>query len=318
MAQKKQTKPNYAYFNGRIVPFAEATVSVMSHAFNYGTGVFGGLRGYWNEEEGELFLFRPNDHFERLRQSASLIRIEVPHSAQELTNILRELLRTEGYRQNCYIRPLAYKSSELIGVRLHDVEDAFTMFALPFGQYVDNEEGLHVCFSAWRRVDDNAIPARGKITGAYANSALIKSDALLAGYDEALVLTQEGHLSEGSAANVFMVRRGELVTPPISADLLEGITRRSIIQLAQERLNLPVVEREIDRTEVYLADELFMCGTGVQMAAITRVEHRAIGSGQMGPVTQRLRDLFFRVVRGQEPQYRDWLLPVYASEPVRH
>lgn len=318
MAQKKQTKPNYAYFNGRIVPFAEATVSVMSHAFNYGTGVFGGLRGYWNEEEEELFLFRPNDHFERLRQSASLIRIEVPHSAQELTSILRELLRTEGYRQNCYIRPLAYKSSELIGVRLHDVEDAFTMFALPFGQYVDNEEGLHVCFSAWRRVDDNAIPARGKITGAYANSALIKSDALLAGYDEALVLTQEGHLSEGSAANVFMVRRGELVTPPISADLLEGITRRSIIQLAQERLNLPVVEREIDRTEVYLADELFMCGTGVQMAAITRVEHRAIGSGQMGPVTQRLRDLFFRVVRGQEPQYRDWLLPVYASEPVRH
>lgn len=316
MAQKKQTKPNYAYFNGRIVPFAEATVSVMSHAFNYGTGVFGGLRGYWNEEEEELFLFRPNDHFERLRQSASLIRIEVPHSAQELTNILRELLRTEGYRQNCYIRPLAYKSSELIGVRLHDVEDAFTMFALPFGQYVDNEEGLHVCFSAWRRVDDNAIPARGKITGAYANSALIKSDALLAGYDEALVLTQEGHLSEGSAANVFMVRRGELVTPPISADLLEGITRRSIIQLAQERLNLPVVEREIDRTEVYLADELFMCGTGVQMAAITRVEHRAIGTGQMGPVTQRLRDLFFRVVRGQEPQYRDWLLPVYAKEPV--
>lgn len=318
MAPKKQTKPNYAYFNGRIVPFAEATVSVMSHAFNYGTGVFGGLRGYWNEEEEELFLFRPNDHFERLRQSASLIRIEVPHSAQELTNILRELLRTEGYRQNCYIRPLAYKASEMIGVRLHDVEDAFTMFALPFGQYVDNEEGLHVCFSAWRRVDDNAIPARGKITGAYANSALIKSDALLAGYDEALVLTQEGHLSEGSAANVFMVRRGELVTPPISADLLEGITRRSIIQLAQERLNLPVVEREIDRTEVYLADELFMCGTGVQMAAITRVEHRAIGSGQMGPITQRLRDLFFRVVRGQEPQYRDWLLPVYASEPVRH
>lgn len=316
MAPKKQTKPNYAYFNGRIVPFAEATVSVMSHAFNYGTGVFGGLRGYWNEEEEELFLFRPNDHFERLRQSASLIRIEVPHSAQELTNILRELLRTEGYRQNCYIRPLAYKASEMIGVRLHDVEDAFTMFALPFGQYVDNEEGLHVCFSAWRRVDDNAIPARGKITGAYANSALIKSDALLAGYDEALVLTQEGHLSEGSAANVFMVRRGELVTPPISADLLEGITRRSIIQLAQERLNLPVVEREIDRTEVYLADELFMCGTGVQMAAITRVEHRAIGSGQMGPITQRLRDLFFRVVRGQEPQYRDWLLPVYASEPV--
>jgi branched-chain amino acid aminotransferase len=317
MSRKPQTKPKFAFFNGEIVPFEQATISVMSHAFNYGTGVFGGLRGYWNAQQEELFLFRPMDHFERLRQSAGLIRIAVPQSPAELTEILRQLLRAEGYRENCYVRPVAYKSTEMIGVRLHDVEDALTMFALPFGQYVDNEEGLHVGFSAWRRVDDNAIPARGKITGAYANGALIKSDAILAGYDEALVLTQQGHLSEGSAANVFMIRGGQLITPPISADLLEGITRRSIIQLAQEVLEIPVVEREIDRTEVYIADELFMCGTGVQVAAITRVEHRPIGKGVMGPITQQLRDLYFRVVSGQEPTYRHWLTPVYAPEPVR-
>ncbi|MCU0512318.1 MAG: branched-chain amino acid transaminase [Anaerolineae bacterium] len=312
-----QTLPRYAYFNGTIVPFEQATVSVMTHALNYGTAVFGGLRGYWNEAEEQLFLFRPDDHFERLIQSASLLRMTLPHTPASLTETLRTLLQQEGYRENCYVRPLAYKASVMIGVRLHDVDDAFTMFALPFGQYVDNEEGLHVGFSAWRRVDDNAIPARGKIAGAYANSSLIKSDALLAGYDEALVLTQDGHLSESSAANVLLVRRGQLITPPVSADLLEGITRRTVLQLAQEELGLTVVERQIDRSEIYLADELLLCGTGVQIAAVTRVEHRRIGSGDMGSITRRLRDLYFDVVTGRVPRYRHWLTPVYRRETVQ-
>lgn len=312
-----QTLPRYAYFNGTIVPFEQATVSVMTHALNYGTAVFGGLRGYWNEAEEQLFLFRPDDHFERLIQSASLLRMALPHTPASLTETLRTLLQQEGYRENCYVRPLAYKASVMIGVRLHDVDDAFTMFALPFGQYVDNEEGLHVGFSAWRRVDDNAIPARGKIAGAYANSSLIKSDALLAGYDEALVLTQDGHLSESSAANVLLVRRGQLITPPVSADLLEGITRRTVLQLAQEELGLTVVERQIDRSEIYLADELLLCGTGVQIAAVTRVEHRRIGSGDMGSITRRLRDLYFDVVTGRVPRYRHWLTPVYRRETVQ-
>lgn len=309
-------KPKFAYFDGVIVPFEQATVSVMSHALNYGTAVFGGLRGYWNADEEQMFVFRPMDHFERLIQSASLIRIAIDKSAAELTEILRELLQREAYRENCYIRPLAYKSSELIGVRLHGVDDALTIFALPFGSYVAKEEGLHVHFSAWRRVDDNAIPARGKIAGAYANSALVKTDAVLSGYDEALVLTDDGHLSEGSAANVMIVRRGQLITPPVYADLLEGITRRSLIQLAREVLNLEVVERPIDRTEIYLADEIFMCGTGMQVAAITQVEHRPIGSGVMGPITTELRDLYFDVVSGRVPAYRHWLTPVYSDERI--
>lgn len=315
MAQ--QGKPKFAFFDGRIVPLEDAKIGVMTHAFNYGTGVFGGLRAYWNDDEGELFIFRPTDHFERLIQSAGLMRIALPWSAQQLTDILRDLLATEGFHENVYIRPLAYKSTEMIGVRLHDVDDAFTMFALPFGRYVENEEGLHVGFSAWRRVDDNAIPARGKVTGAYANSALIKTDAQLAGYDEALVLNNDGHVSEASAANIFMVRKGVVYTPPVESNVLEGIVRRSLIELMREELGLTVVERNIDRTEIYIADELFLCGTGVQVAAITRVEHRLIARGGMGEITNRLRDLFFDVVSGRVAAYRHWLTPVYHREAVQ-
>ncbi len=311
-----QGRPTYAFFNGKIVPMAEAQVSVMTHAFNYGTGVFGGLRGYWNADEAQLFIFRPLDHFERFIQSANLLRIQVPYSCEELIDILTDLLRKENFRENCYIRPIAYKSTEMIGVRLHDVEDALTMFALPFGAYIPNEDGAHVCFSAWRRVDDNAIPARGKIIGAYANSALAKSDAILAGYDEALVLNQEGHVTEASAANLFIVRRGVVYTPPAQSDVLEGIVRRTAIQLMRNDLGLEVVERDIDRTEVYVADEVFLCGTGVQIAAVTRVEHRPIGTGRMGSLTRQLRDLFFDVVAGRVAKYHEWLTPVYMPETV--
>ncbi len=307
----QQTQPKYAFFRGEIVPFEQATVSIMTHALNYGTGVFGGLRGYWNEEEEQLFIFRPHDHFKRLIQSAHIMRMKVKHTPEALTDILAELLRKEQYREICYIRPLVYKSQEVIGVRLHDIEDDITIFAIPFGRYISNEEGIHVCFSAWRRIDDNAIPARGKVTGAYANSALIKSDAILAGYDEALVLNENGHVSEASAANVFMVRKGVVYTPPVNANVLEGIVRRSIIELMRKELGLKVIEREIDRTEIYICDELFLCGTGVQIAAITQIEHRPIGDGAMGTVTKQVRDLFFDVVAGRVAAYRHWLHPVY-------
>jgi len=311
-----QQKPKFAFFDGRIVPFEDAKVSVMTHALNYGTGVFGGLRAYWNADEEQLFIFRPHDHFERFLQSASLIRIALPYTAEDLVDTLAELLRHEGFRENCYIRPLAYKSTEMIGVRLHDVDDAVTMFAVPFGSYIPNENGAHVCFSAWRRVDDNAIPARGKITGAYANSALIKSDAVMAGFDEALVLNQEGHVTEASAANIFLVRRGVVYTPPPQSDVLEGIVRRTIIEIMRDDLGLEVVERDIDRTEVYVADEVLLCGTGVQVASVTRVEHRPIGNGRMGTVTHQVRDRFFDVVSGRVEKYREWLTPVYLPEAV--
>lgn len=309
-------KPDYAFFKGKIVPIEEAKISVMTHAFNYGTAVFGGMRAYWNEDEEQLFIFRSHDHFERFLQSAGLLRITLPYTPADLTNILSELIRTEGYHENIYVRPLAYKATPIIGVRLHDLDDDFTMFAQPFGSYMHNEVHNHVCISAWRRVDDNAIPARGKIAGAYANSALIKTDAVLAGYDEAIVLNEDGHVSEMSAANIFIIRRGVAITPPVHSNVLEGITRRSIIQLLTDELGIEVVEREIDRTEIYLADEIFMCGTGVQVASITKVEHRPVGNEEPGPITEQVREMFHKVVRGRVSKYRDWLTPVYTTETV--
>ena len=305
--------PKYAFFKGEIVPIEEANISIMTHGFNYGTGCFEGIRAYWNGEGDQLYVFRLKEHFERMHRSARILRIELPLGADELSEITLELLRREGYREDTYIRPLAYKASEIIGVRLHDLEDGFAMFSVPFGRYIKNEEGAHVCISSWRRVDDNATPARAKITGAYINSALSKTDAVLSGYDEALVLSESGHISEGSAENFFMVRDGVLITPPVTANILEGITRETIITLAREEMGIRTVERPIDRSEAYVCDEAFFTGTGVQVAAITQIEHRPIGRGSLGPVVAELRELYFDVVRGKNPKYQHWCTPVYAD-----
>jgi branched-chain amino acid aminotransferase len=308
------TLPKYAFFKGKIVPYSEAKVGVMTHSLNYGTGCFGGLRGYWNEEEEQLLVFRPEDHYRRFLHSAKLMWMDLGYTEDDLVNITLDLLRTEGFRQDCYIRPLAYKADEIIGVRLTDLQDALTIFSLPFGRYVENEEGAHATISSWRRVEDNSIPARGKITGAYANSAFAKTDALLSGFDEAIVLNQDGHVCEGSAENIFMLRDGQVVTPPGHDNILQGITRRTVIKLLADEMGLDVVERSIDRTELYLADELWFSGTGVQIAAITRIDHRPIGEGKMGPVVTELRDLYFDVVRGRVSKYRHWCQPVYVGE----
>lgn len=307
------TLPNYAYFKGTIVPYSEAKIGVMTHAFNYGTGCFGGVRGYWNEEEEQLLVFRPHDHFHRFLQSASLLRMELNLTEDQLVAVVLDLLRAEGYRQDCYVRPLAYMADEVIGVRLHDLHADVTMFAIPFGRYVDNEEGAHCTISSWRRVSDNSIPARGKITGAYVNSAFIKTDAMVAGYDEAIALNRDGHVAEGSAENLFMLRHGVVVTPPVTDNVLEGITRRTLMTLLRDDLGMEVVERSIDRSELYVCDELWLCGTGVQMAAVTRLDHRPIAGGRMGPLVTELRDLYFDVVRGRVPKYRHWNMPVYAN-----
>lgn len=304
--------PDYAYFQGRIVPYAEAKVGVMTHALNYGTGCFGGIRAYWNEAEQQAFIFRPHDHFQRFLNSARLLLMQFDHTPASLTQVLVDLLRLENKHQDMYIRPLAYASSELIGVRLNNIASDLTMFAVPFGRYVDNEEGAHVTVSSWRRVDDNSIPARGKITGAYVNSAFIKTEALLSGFDEAIALNASGHVSEGSAENIFMFRNGQVCTPPITDDVLEGITRKTVIYLLENELGLPVQRRQIDRSELYLADELWFCGTGVQIVAITRIDHRPVGSGVMGPVVRDLRTLYHQVVRGQVEKYRPWNTPVFA------
>jgi branched-chain amino acid aminotransferase len=308
------TVPSFAFFEGRIVPYQQARVGVLNHTLNYGTGAFGGIRAYYNPDQDQLFIFRPHDHYRRFLESARLLHMQFEFTAEELTRITLDLLRAEEYRTDCYIRPLAYNADEIIGVRLHDLHPQVAIVAVPFGRYLENEEAVEATFSSWRRIDDNAIPARGKITGAYVNSALVKTDAQRAGFDEALVLNQDGHVAEGSAENFFILRHGVLVTPPVTANILEGITRRTIIELARDELGLRTEERLIDRTEVYLAEEAFLCGTGVQIAAVVRVDHRPIGEGKMGPFVSRLRELYFRVVRGGVPKYGQWNTPVYLRE----
>ena len=303
--------PNFAFFKGEIVPYERAKVGVLTHALNYGTAAFGGLRGYWNSKEEQLYIFRPLDHYRRLLNSAKILRMSIDYTAENLKDITIELLRTEGYRQDVYVRPLVFKSDEVIGVRLHDLKNELSIVSIPFGLYVKNDTNAHLTVSSWRRIDDNVIPARGKISGAYANSSLIKSDAALNGFDDAVVLNQNGHISEGSAMNIFMIRDGVLITPPVTENVLEGITRKSVITLAKDELGMDVLERPIDRTELLICDEVFLSGTAVQITAVTMIDHIPVGDGIIGPIATRLRELFFNVVRGLNPSYMKWVTPVY-------
>jgi len=301
------------YFQGEYTPLADAKVGILTHGFSYGTGCFEGIRGYYNQEQEQLYLFRLEEHFARLHQSARVLMIDLPQSADELSEITKECIRRSGLHTDVYVRPSAYKSSEIIGVRLHNLEDALYIAVQPFGNYIDIDRPLRTGVSSWRRVDDNMVPARAKITGAYINSAFAKTEALLNGFDEAIMLTAEGHVSEGSAENLFMLRKGTLYTPPVTDNLLEGITRDTIITLVREELGVPVVERTIDRTELYVADELLLCGTGAQIAPVGSVDHRPVGTGAVGELGRALQQLYFKVVRGELPKYTHWCSPVYPA-----
>lgn len=302
-----------AYFEGDIVPIADASVSITCSTLHYGTGCFGGLRAYWNEDHEQLYAFRLIDHYRRFLNSARLLMCTLNLTPDHLSDITIELLRREGWREDVYIRPLAYKDDDIFKIWLHEAKDKVAIFSQQVGTYIESDVGAKVCVSSWRRVDDTAIPARGKINGAYVNSALAKTDAMLSGFDDAIVLNQDGHVSEGSAANVMIVRDGVVITPPVNANVLEGITRNSLITLIREELGLDVVERDIDRTELYSADEAFFCGTGVQIVAIGSIDHRTIGCDGTGPITQRLQELYCRVLRGEESKYMSWLSPVFAQ-----
>ena len=301
----------WAFFRGEFVPLRDANINVMTHGFNYGTAVFEGVRAYWNADEEQLFALELLAHYRRIKASARLLMMEVPQSAEELSDITLELLRRDGLREDVYVRPIIYKSSETIGVRLHNLDADIAIFGIPFGQYIDTEGGIRAQVSSWRRTDDNAIPARGKICGAYVNGALAKSEAQLNGFDEAIVLTSDGHVSEGSAENLFIVRDGVLITPPVTDNILEGITRRRLIEIARDEFGHTVEERSIDRTELYAADEVFLCGTGAQISAVIEIDRRAIGTGRPGPITRDLSGTYFDAVRGKLSAYRDWLTPVY-------
>ncbi len=304
------------FAGGRFVRYDEAKVGLLTHGLNYGTGCFEGIRGYWNADERELYLLQLREHYERLHASAKILLMTLPHTVDELVDLTVELCARNRFETNLYIRPLLYKSAEDIGVRLRGVADAFAIIAVPFDKYYDASAGLSVGVSSWRRMDDTIAPARAKITGVYVNSALAKSEAQMNGFDEAIMLSQDGHVSEGSAANLFMVKNGTVYTPDPSQNVLEGITRRTALAMLREDLAMPVVERAIDRSELYTADELFLTGTAAAVTFINAVDHRAVGAGIMGPVTRTLTDKFAVMTAGRDPKYRSFLTAVYAGREV--
>jgi branched-chain amino acid aminotransferase len=308
------TDDSIVFFDGRFLPLSQATVSIATHALHYGTGCFEGIRAYWSEEHGELYVLKLREHVDRFYRSCSVLRIQPPYERQELCDIIVDMLRQNGYRANVYVRPIAFKSSRTIKLTLSSLDDSFAVFAFPFGHYAHREGGLRVGFSAWRRIDDNIIPARAKITGGYVNASLASDDACRAGYDEALMLNADGTVSEASSSNIFLVRAGRLITPSVSENILEGITRDAVIELARAEIGLPVEEREVGRSEVYTADEVFLTGTGVQIEPVVEVDSRPVGDGVPGEITERLAALYAAAVRNQVPAYASWCTPVYGFQ----
>lgn len=304
----------YAYFQNAVVPFNEARISVATHGFLYGTACFEGIRGYWNPEDERMYLFRLKEHYQRLLRSCRILCMKPQYTVEELCEITVDIVQRNGDREDIYIRPIFYKSDEVIGVSLTDIRDDFVVFSVPFGPYLDLDRGLRVRVSSWRHLEDNMIPMRAKVNGAYINAALAKSEALMDGYDEAIFLTSDGHVSEGSAENIFIVRDGILITPPVTADILEGITRHTVMELARQELKIEVIERQIDRTELYIADEAFFVGTGAQVSSIAEIDGRTIGDGSMGPITSDVQRIYFDVVKARVPKYRHWCEPVGLAE----
>ena len=298
-----------AFFRGNYVPLSQAKVSVMTHALHYGTGVFEGIRGNWNEEQGKVNIFRLREHYERLLRGSRLLMLNIPYSAEELCDITVELVERNEHSQDIYIRPLVYKSAEMVAnLKLQELESDFTLITVPFGNYLGSDL-LRCCTSSWRRVDDPMIPARLKICGIYVNSILAKTEATLAGFDEAIILNQDGHVCEGSGENLFVVSEGRMITPSLEDNVLPGITRDTVIQLAQSELGLDVLERSIDRSELYLADEVFLTGTAAHLTPVVELDHRPIADGKAGPVSSKLQKMYFDIVVGRTEKYRHWCTP---------
>ena len=305
---------NYCYFNDEFIPLKDAKISLMTHAFQYGTGIFEGIRCYWNEEDKTMYIFKMKEHYERLTNNSKIPMLELKHSIDEMCKLTVELVKKNKPTTDTYIRPNVFKSGTIIGPSLINKNGsnptAFSIYTIPLGDYVDISKGLHVCVSSWTRLEDNALPPRGKIQGGYVNTALAKTEALLNGYDDSIVLSNDGHVSEGSAMNLFLIREGKLITSPVSDNILEGVTRSTIIELAKNEFGIETEVRKVDRTELYTCDEAFFCGTGAQVSPITKIDHRNVGSGKIGSVSKKLQDLYFDVVKGKHSKYKKWCTAV--------
>ncbi|MDP2931401.1 MAG: branched-chain amino acid transaminase [Chloroflexota bacterium] len=301
---------SYAFFQGKFMPLSEAKIGVMTHALHYGTAIFEGIRGNWNPEQKQTYLFRPREHYERMHRGCQVMKLDIPYTAEKMCDITVELVAKCAFEEDIYIRPLAYKSSESLYVRLHDLDSDFLVFVIPWGPYIKVDKAK--CgVSSWRRPNDDMIPPQAKITGIYANSALAKTEAHDNGFHETIMLCQSGYVSEGSGENIFLVIDDKLVTPATYSSILMGITRDTVIKLAKNELGMDVVERPVDRSELYVAKEAFMTGTAANITAVTEIDHRKVGDGEVGEITRKLQNLYSSVIRGRNPKYMEWCTPVY-------
>ena len=297
------------YFENKFVEEEEAKISIKTNSFHYGTAVFEGIRAYYNKENDTMYGLFFKEHYQRLFKNMRILNMEIEESIDELVEITKELVKRNNHKEDVYIRPIVYYSDLAIGPKLIGYTAKIAIYTLPLGDYIDTDKGIKAKVSSWVRLNDNMIPPRLKVTGAYVNSALAKTEALLAGAEEAIVLNKDGFVSEGSAENIFIVRDGKLITPPVSDDILEGITRKAVIDIASD-LGIPVIERSIARTELYVADEVFFCGTGAQISPVIEIDGRRIGSGTVGEITKKIKDIYFDAVRGKVEKYKNWIVEI--------
>ena len=306
-------QPQFAFFRGDLVPVEDARISVLTHALHYGTAVFEGVRGNWNPDQETMYIFRLREHYQRLLLGCRMLMMQIPYSVDDLCRITVQLVEKNANRSDIYIRPLAYKSAELVAnLKLHELADDFALIVVPFGNYLGTDN-LRCCTSSWRRLDDQMTPTQIKTSANYLNSILAKTEAVLAGFDEAILLNQDGHVSEGSGENLFMMRKGQLITPTLADNPLPGITRETVIELAQEELGLQIVERRIDRSELYLADEVFLSGTAAHLTPVIQLDNRPIANGEPGPISTQLKQMYFDIVFGRNPKYLHWCTPAIPT-----
>ena len=310
--------PQFAFFRGDLVPVEDARISVLTHALHYGTAVFEGVRGNWNPDQETMYIFRLREHYQRLLLGCRMLMMQIPYSVDDLCRITVQLVEKNANRSDIYIRPLAYKSAELVAnLKLHELADDFALIVVPFGNYLGTDN-LRCCTSSWRRLDDQMTPTQIKTSANYLNSILAKTEAVLAGFDEAILLNQDGHVSEGSGENLFMMRKGQLITPTLADNPLPGITRETVIELAQEELGLQIVERRIDRSELYLADEVFLSGTAAHLTPVIQLDNRPIANGEPGPISTQLKQMYFDIVFGRNPKYLHWCTPATPTLTPTH
>jgi branched-chain amino acid aminotransferase len=306
------SKPSFqkAFFKNDIVDIDLAKISIMSRVVQYGMGWFGGVRGYMSADGKRINIFRLRDHIDRFLNSAKILGVTVSHDQGEIEKIFVDLVTANKPNTDTYFRPFAFSDvTDITPNFMQDTPFVFALYMLPLGDYIATDKGNSACVSTWRRLSDNAIPSRAKVSGAYVNSSLAKQEAVINGFAEAVELDESGHVTEGTAMNLFIVRDGILVTPSASSDILEGITRKTIIKIAKD-MGIETSEREVDRTELYVADEAFFCGTGAQIAWIDTIDRRLVGDGRMGIVTSKIRKVFFDLVRGNVDRYMSWLTTI--------